>query len=135
MPLFPGYVFSEFDVNHRLPIVTIPGIVQIVGIGNAPEPIDKSEIEAVERFVSSGRLVEPWPFLKEGETVVVERGAFTGLEGVLVHIKTVYRLVISLSLLQRSVAVEIDRDCIRPVPRPVSIAPASAPYWTRTRVG
>ena len=118
-PLFPGYVFGEFDVNLRLPVLTIPGVVHIVGIGPVPVPIDREEIDAIERFVASGKAIEPWPFLKTGELVVVERGPLSGLEGILVQIKNSHRLVLSISLLQRSVAVEIDRDCIRPVPRPV----------------
>jgi transcription antitermination factor NusG len=123
--LFPGYVFGAFDVNQRLPIVMIPGVVHIVGVGLTPEPIDPKELLAVERFVSSGMAVELWPFLKTGESVLVERGPLTGLEGLLVQIKNSNRLVISLSLLQRSVAVEIDRECVRPLPKPVT-APVHA---------
>ena len=115
LPLFPGYVFSAFDVNHRLPILTIPGVVRVVGIGHKPAAIDREELLAIKRFVASGIAVEPWPFLKTGDFVLIDRGALSGLEGVLVQIKNGHRLVVSLSLLQRSVAVEIDRDCVRPV--------------------
>ena len=115
LPLFPGYVFGAFDVNQRFPVLTIPGVVHIVGVGHAPEPIDRVELEAIERFISSGKAVEPWPFLKAGEFVLVERGPLTGLEGMLVQVKNSQRLVVSLSLLQRSVAVEIDRDSVRPI--------------------
>ena len=117
VPLFPGYVFSAFDVNHRLPILTTPGVVHIVGVGQVPEPINPEELLAIRRFVASGMKVDPWPFLKMGESVLVERGPLTGLEGLLVQIRSSNRLVVSLSLLQRSVAVEIDRDCVRPVRR------------------
>lgn len=118
LPLFPGYVFSAFDVNDRLPILTIPGVVHVVGNGRTPESIDREELLRIERFLASGKAVEPWPFLKAGELVLIEDGPLSGLEGILVQIKTLRRLVVSLSLLQRSVAVEIDRDCIRPVRRP-----------------
>jgi transcription antitermination factor NusG len=115
LPLFPGYVFSRFDVNQRLPILIIPGVMQVVGFGNKPEPIADEELRAVERFAASGLPVEPWPFLKVGELVLVDDGPLAGLEGTLVEVKNRYRIVVSLTLLQRSVAVEIDRDCIRPV--------------------
>jgi transcription antitermination factor NusG len=132
-PLFPGYVFSAFDVNHRLPILMTPGVVHVVGIGRIPEAVDKDELLAIERFVSSGLAVEPWPFLKKGEPVLVERGPLSGLEGVLIEIKGLHRLVISLSLLQRSVAVEIDRDCVRPLKRSTIIA-LQAPHHAVARV-
>ena len=118
-PLFPGYVFSHFDVNCRLPVLTIPGVVLVVGFGNKPEPIPNEEIDAIQRFVGSGLPVEPWPFLNVGEAVVVEYGPLAGLEGVLTEVKNRHRLVVSLTLLQRSVAVEIDRDCVRPVKSPM----------------
>ena len=118
-PLFPGYVFSHFDVNCRLPVLTIPSVVHIVGLGNTPEPIPEEEINAIERFIGSGLPVEPWPFLNVGERVVVEYGSLAGLEGVLTEVKNRHRLVVSLTLLQRSVAVEIDRDSVRPVKSPI----------------
>ena len=114
-PLFPGYVFGCFDVRNRLPILTIPGVIHVVGFGNGPEPIDEGELKSVERFVESGLAIEPWPFLKSGEPVYVERGPLAGLEGIFTSFKTSFRLVVSLTLLQRSVAVELDRDCIRPI--------------------
>jgi transcription antitermination factor NusG len=132
LPLFPGYVFSAFDVNRRLPILTIPGVVHVVGIGRAPESVDRDELLAVERFVASGLAVEPWPFLKTGESVLVERGPLAGLEGTLVQIKASHRLVVSLTLLQRSVAVEIDRDSVRPLPRPTALRAAA--YRASARV-
>ncbi len=54
LPLFPGYVFSRFDVNHRLPIISTPGIVHVVGFGSKPEPIQEEEVVAIQRFVTSG---------------------------------------------------------------------------------
>src|SRR6266571_3654716 len=113
LPLFPGYVFSAFDVNHRLPILTIPGVVRVVGIGHKPAVIDREELLAIKRFVASGIAVEPWPFLKTGDFVLVDRGPLSGLEGIFVQIKKAHRLVVSLSLLQRSVAVAIKQDCVR----------------------
>ena len=130
LPLFPGYVFSSFDINNRLPILTVPGVVHIVGMGRLPEAIDREELLAIERFVNSGMAVEPWPYLQTGEFVLVERGPLSGLDGILLQIKKTQRLVISLTILKRSVAVEIDRDCVRPVKRPINMAQQSIGYRT-----
>jgi transcription antitermination factor NusG len=114
-PLFPGYTFCRFDPTRRLPVLTTPGVVAIVGTTNGPVAIDEREIESVRAMVSSGFIVGPWPFLREGEFVAVESGPLQGVEGVIVSVKNQYRLVVSISLLQRSVAVEIDRAWVRPV--------------------
>jgi transcription antitermination factor NusG len=114
-PLFPGYVFCRFDVHNRLPILVTPGVVLIVGIGKIPLPVDDDEIAALQTVVKSGLQAQPWPFLKIGQRVRIERGSLEGVEGILVAIKRPYRLVISITLLQRSVAVEIEHDWASPV--------------------
>jgi len=118
LPLFPGYIFSKFDARLRLPILTIPGVVSIIGIGRHPEPVNESELNAIRRFVASGLSVMPWPFLRAGDLVLIDEGALAGLEGILIHTKGQYRVVVSLGLLQRSVSVEIDRSIVRPLPSP-----------------
>lgn len=115
VPLFPGYIFCRFDPQHRLPVITTPGIVSIVGLGKTPEPIDESEIARIHSIVSSGALAYPWPFLRSGQKVSIVHGPLTGVDGLLVNLKNEYRLIVSITLLQRSVAVEVDRDCIKPV--------------------
>jgi transcription antitermination factor NusG len=111
-PLFPGYLFSRFDAKRRLPVLTTPGVMSIVSFGKEPEPIDESEIDAVRKVLRSGIFAEPCPFLREGQRVRVIRGALAGLEGILVKKKTDFRMVISVTMLQRSVSVEIDSDWI-----------------------
>jgi transcription antitermination factor NusG len=115
LPLFPGYIFCRFDPWHRLPVLTSPGIVSIVGLGKSPEPVDDSEIARIQAIVSSGVLACPWPFLRAGQKIAITRGSLRGVEGFLVSSKNQYRLVVSIQLLQRSVAAEIDRDCIQPI--------------------
>ncbi len=114
LPLFPGYVFGRFNPNDRLPVLSIPGVLHIVGISRVPAPVGKHEIEALRRVVESRLFAEPWPFLNVGERVVVDRGPLAGVEGIVMALKKGLRLVISVTLLQRSVAVEIDRDWVRP---------------------
>jgi transcriptional antiterminator NusG len=86
--------------------------MSIVSFGKEPEPIDESEIDAVRKVLRSGIFAEPCPFLREGQRVRVIRGALAGLEGILVKKKTDFRMVISVTMLQRSVSVEIDSDWI-----------------------
>jgi transcription antitermination factor NusG len=114
-PLFPGYAFCRFDALRRLPILTTPGIVSIVGSSAGPIAIEEREIESVRAMVSSGLMIGPWPFLREGQFVAVESGPLAGVEGIIVSVKSQFRLVVSITLLQRSVAVEIDRAWVRPV--------------------
>jgi transcription antitermination factor NusG len=114
-PLFPGYVFCRFDVTKRLPILTTPGVVTIVGPGNIPEPISPAEIQSLRCVVTSGRAVEPWPLLRQGQRVRIESGPLSGTEGVLLTVKNQLRLVVTITLLQRSIAVEVDRDSVRPL--------------------
>jgi transcription antitermination factor NusG len=107
-PLFPGYLFCRFDPQDRLPILKTPGVLQIVGNGRSPIPVDEAEVFALQTLVGSGLPNQPWPFLQAGDTVRIQAGPLRGVEGLLVAFKGNYRLVLSVSLLQRSVAVEID---------------------------
>src|ERR1039458_2930285 len=115
LPLFPGYLFCQFDVNDRLPILTTPGVIGIVGAGKTPVPVDIEEIEAIRAILRSGLAAQPWPLLRVGSKVYIERGPLAGLEGIVINTDKVYRLIVSVSMLQRSVAVEIDREWARPI--------------------
>jgi transcription antitermination factor NusG len=111
-PLFPGYVFCRFDPNKRLGIITIPGVVTVIGFGRKLAPIADSEIEAVRTVLESGVPVQTCGFLQEGQRVRVKQGVLTGVEGVLLKRKSQWRLVISVTTLHRSIAVEIDQDSV-----------------------
>ena len=114
-PLFPGYLFCRFDIQTRLPVLVTPGILQIVGFGETPYPVDEMEIAAIQATVLSELQVQPWPFLHVGQRVRIEFGSLSGQEGILLALKGKYRLVVSVTLLQRSVAVEIERDWAIPI--------------------
>ena len=117
IPLFPGYLFCRFDVSDRLmPILTTPGVIGIVGAGKTPVPVDEEEIEAIRVVLRSGLAAQPWPFLSVGSKVYIEGGPLAGAEGFVTNTEKVYRLIVSVSLLQRSIAVEIDREWVRPIP-------------------
>jgi transcription antitermination factor NusG len=111
-PLFPGYVFCRFDPQKRLPILTTPGVVAVVGFGSVPAPIPDPEIEAVERVLRSGIAAEPCPFLRQGQRVRINYGSLQGLEGILVKKKSNWRLIVSVVNVARSISVEIDADWV-----------------------
>jgi len=115
LPLFPGYVFCRIPLDERNQVVTTEGVVGFVGAGRQPIPITESEIEAIRRIVDSQAPTEPWPFLKIGQKVRINYGSLTGLEGLLLRVKNSWRLVVSVTLLERSVAVEIDAAYVSPV--------------------
>lgn len=106
--LFPGYIFCRFDPLYRLPILKTPGVIQIVGYNRVPTPLDESEIAAVRALVESGVSNQPWPFLAVGDRVRVQSGPLRGMEGILTAFKGNHRLLISITLLQRSVSAELD---------------------------
>ena len=112
LPLFPGYAFCKFEVQKRLPILLTPGVLSIVGIGKTPAAISETEISSVQKIIASRLPCGPWPFVHAGERVSVERGPLAGLEGTILEVKSNLRLILSLPLLQRSVAVEIDSEFI-----------------------
>lgn len=115
LPLFPGYVFCQFDPRNRLPVLTVPGVVHVVGAGKNPVPIDETEIAALQAAVKSGLPRQPWPFLEIGQRVRIENGPLCGIEGILLGFRGHQRLVLSITLLQRSVAVEMNEEWIRPL--------------------
>ncbi len=118
LPLFPGYLFSSFDPEERQPILKIPGVLHIVSSQSIPVPVDSGELSAVRRVLESPQFSEPWPFLNVGDRVLLVRGPLAGIRGVLIRVEErSYRVIVSVALLQRSLAVEVDRDWIRIVQR------------------
>ena len=116
LPLFPGYLFCRFDVEDRLlPILTTPGVISIVSAGKIPISIPDREIEAIQIVIRSGLQSQPWPHLAVGSRVLMKKGPLAGIEGTTLDVNKLYRLIVSVPLLQRSVAVEIDRQWARPL--------------------
>jgi transcription antitermination factor NusG len=122
-PLFPGYLFCRFNPQDRLPILKTPGVMQIVGFKNGPIAVDESEIKALQTIVAAGAPHQPWPYLAAGDRVRIESGPLLGLEGILTEVRRSHRLVLSVTLLQRSVAVEIDSALVTAINLPRSRQP------------
>jgi transcription antitermination factor NusG len=116
--LFPGYLFVHelLDPYHRLEILKIPGVVRILGNEEGPAPVPDSQIESIQTILNGKSAVTPFPYLKEGQLVRVVYGPLKGSEGFLLKIKEgKEKLIISVDILQRSVAVEIDGASVEPV--------------------
>jgi len=112
LPLFPGYLFCRFNPNDRLPILKTPGVTRVVGYHHTPVAVDENEIEAIRTLVASGVPNFPCAYLEVGSRVRIQNGALRGIEGILTELKGKRRLILSVTLLQRSVAVEIDSDAV-----------------------
>jgi len=107
-PLFPGYLFCRFDFQNRRPVITTPGVLQIVGYGRTAISVSDEEIQSLQLAASSEMPKQPWPYLEVGQRVRVNYGTLSGLEGILVNVKGNHRVVLSVTLLQRSVAMEVE---------------------------
>ncbi len=107
MPLFPGYLFARLALNDKLRVLSVPGVVGLVGFRNRPIPLPEYEIEWLKTGLSM-YSAQPHPYLRVGEHVRVTKGPLSGAEGLLVRHKQDFRVVISMELIMRSVSVEID---------------------------
>ena len=112
MPLFPGYVFCRIAPEKRAPVQMTPGVVRIVGSGRMPIPIDDSEMEMLQQLAESDLPRQPHPVPALGETVEIRGGPLAGVVGVLEQVKDSRKLIVTISLLKRSVAVEFDEDWV-----------------------
>lgn len=114
LPLFPCYVFLHASLEHRAEVLRTPGVYQFVGFSGQPAAIPSEEIEVVRRAVDNSLRVEPHPYLRCGDRVRVTSGILAGHEGLLVRQKNCCYLILSIDLLNRSVAVEVDMSEVEP---------------------
>lgn len=116
MPLFPGYVFVRLALRDRLQVLQIPGVVTLVSFGGRPAPLREADIHAIQKCLGQGNPVKPYPYLQAGRRARVKCGPLQGLEGIILRRKNRTRFIVSIELIVRSVAVEIDD---------IDLAPAS----------
>jgi transcription antitermination factor NusG len=112
LPLFPSYVFCQLDDSLIGKAISTPGVIRIVGFGGKPMAIDVEEINALRLVVLSHFAREPWSYLPDGTPVIIETGPLTGVRGVVCQGSNNKWLIISVTLLQRSIAVQLDRDTV-----------------------
>jgi transcription antitermination factor NusG len=115
LPLFPGYVFVKIAYRSRLQVLTAPGVARIVSFDGKPAAIRESEIEALRQGLSRTSGFEPHPYLKVGRRVRVRSGPLSGMEGILTRRKDGFRLVLSIELIMRSVAAEVEEADVEPI--------------------
>ena len=120
LPAFPGYLFCQFDLENRAPIASTSGIVAVVGARKNPIAIPPEEIHRLQALERAAPIVEPWPYMTVGQEVRIEGGSLDGLTGFLQDCRKVTRVVATVTLLQRSVAVEVDRSRVVPIVRGTS---------------
>ncbi len=109
--LFPGYVFGRFDARNRLPVLTLPGVIHIVCVGKTPAPVDATELESLQLLLQTGLPINPDEQYAIGERVKIDNGPLTGASGVIAGEEN-RRLLVSITLLQRSVSVALPREWI-----------------------
>ncbi len=115
LPLFPGYVFVRLALRNRLRVLEIPSIARLVGFGGPPVALPDNEMETLRSSLTNQLRAEPHPYLKVGRRIRVAIGPLVGFEGIVVRKKKQRRFVISLDLIMRSVAVEMDAADLRPL--------------------
>jgi transcription antitermination factor NusG len=111
-PLFPGYVFCRFNASALGKAISTEGVVRVVGFGGTPAEVDSEEMEALGVLARTSLLREPWKYLPSGTLVLVETGPLAGIQGIIKADENNKLLVISVTLLQRSVAIQLDEDTV-----------------------
>jgi len=124
-PLFANYTFCRFAAQHRLGVLRVPGVVGVVRFGDRLAEVDAGEIEAVRAAAGSGRIVRPCEFLVAGQRVRIVSGPLANVEGIFQRFSGSEQLVVSVTILQRSVAVELEGDAVIPIPAHRSYAASS----------
>jgi transcriptional antiterminator RfaH len=113
--LFPGYLFLANIGEQKLPVLTTPGVCSIVSVAGLPAAIPNTEIESIRRALASPYRVERHPYLHEGDCVAVQEGPLAGVRGIFVRKGKAARLVLSVEMLGRAAAVEIEESFIVPL--------------------
>jgi transcription antitermination factor NusG len=107
-PLFPGYVFCQFDAQRRAPVLSSLAVQYILGTSQGPVPMPPAEVDAICKMAKAG--ASPMEYVREGQRARIEFGPLHGLEGIVIKKTTDIRLVLSIELLQRSIFVGVDVD-------------------------
>jgi len=111
-PLFPGYVFCRFDPGNWLPVLQTPGVVGIVRAGADPAQVEEREIASIRSLLKRTSALYPHMFLHVGQKVLIKHGPLSGVEGVVESMGKSYRIIVTISLLQRAVAAEVEADWV-----------------------
>jgi transcription antitermination factor NusG len=116
LPLFPGYVFVRLAVREQMRVQEVPGVAWLVAFGGKPVALPAEEIEALRSGLTHGVRAEPHPYLTVGRRVRLRSGPLAGMQGILLRRKGNFRVVISIDLIQRAVAVDADVADVESLP-------------------
>ena len=114
LPLFPNYIFVRISRRERVRVLEVPGVLSMVGCGREPAAVPEGEIEALRRGISLAKI-EPHRYLVVGERVRINAGPLAGMEGVLIRKKNSFRVVLTISMIMKSIAVELDIEDLEPI--------------------
>jgi transcription antitermination factor NusG len=108
LPLFPGYIFVRLTAEARLCVLEVRGVVRLIGFNGHPYPLPEGEIESLRAGIMNALRIEPHPYLSAGARVRIRRGPLAGAEGILVRKKNIHRVILSIDVIARSAAVEVE---------------------------
>ena len=109
LPLFPGYVFVRVGWRDRVGVLAVPGVVSMIGTALRPAPLPDFEVERLRTGLDPMQA-EPHPLVTVGQRARIKAGALAGVEGIVIRKKSGIRVVLTLSLLMQSIAIEVDGD-------------------------
>jgi transcription antitermination factor NusG len=115
LPLFPGYVFVRMALELKLRVLQVPGVACLVNFAGKPAVVPAEEFGRIQELLNRKVLATPHPYLNVGRRARVLDGPFAGLEGIVIRRNKRNRLVISLDLIERSIAVELGEANLEPV--------------------
>jgi len=115
LPLFPGYIFVRIALQERLRVLEVPGFVRLVGFNSLPVPLPEADINKMKDALNKGALAEPYPYLTVGTRVEIRNGPMQGMTGILLRRQNKCRVVISIDLIMRSMAVEVEASDVVPI--------------------
>jgi transcription antitermination factor NusG len=118
VPMFPGYIFCLAEACALVPVLSTPGVVDVIRCGRTPLPAARQEIEALQRAVANHFAMQPWPYTNVGQSVKIATGPLAGVTGILLRVRHSQQLVLSVELLQRSVLVEVATDAVLSLEQP-----------------
>jgi transcription antitermination factor NusG len=115
LPLFPGYIFVRIALRERLRVLEVPGFVRLVGFNALPQALPQYDIDRMREALTGGVMAEPYPYLTAGRRVEIRRGPLAGMTGILLRRQNKYRVVISVELIMRAMAVEVAAEDVAPL--------------------
>lgn len=115
LPLFPGYIFVRIALRDRRRVIEVPGFARLVGFNSLPCPLPEADIRRMKEALNKGVVAEPYPYLTVGTRVEIRNGPMQGMTGILLRRQNKCRVVISVDLIMRSMAVEVEAADVVPV--------------------